>query len=326
MSKRHLFLFLSLLIVFSFLEMCSNNAALSQTGFGGADPAVQNVPTRDWVVYSRMDPKGAAWLWAMPDKGTQPVRLFEGYLPAKSPVGDQVAFVRDTSVDGATVFRAGILDKSPVALYVSAEKVSYLAWSPRGNQIAVGLLDKVVLVRTDGTPTNTLNLFRNGIGFAFNPVWMPDGEAIMFHDNRQVYIVSTKGAVVEHFTIAGFTAGLRDTEAVTDSSDRFVPHPSDPNQLAFTAKVPGTPEFDRIFNGEPNTALFVYDRYTGVRRRLTPDFIMAMDPVWSRDGKTLWFTGYADRDGTKADPWKIYRVNADGTNLTLVTVGEHPSL
>jgi Tol biopolymer transport system component len=326
MSKRHLFLFLSLLIIFSALELCSNNAALSQTDWIGADPVVQNAPTRDWVVYSKTDPKGTPWLWAMPEKGTQPVRLFEGYLPVKNPVGDQVAFVRDTSDEGATVFRAAILEKSPVALYVSKEKVSYLAWSPRGNQLAVGLLDKIVLVRTDGSPENTLNLFRNGIGFAFNPVWMPGGDALMFHDNRQVYVMSTKGVIVERLPIGGFTGGLRETDAATDSSDRFIPHPTDPNVWAFTAKVPGTPEFDRNFNGEPNTALFLYDRNTGVRRRLTPDHILAMDPVWSRDGGTLWFTGYADRDGTKADPWKIYRVNADGTGLTLVAVGEHPTL
>lgn len=326
MSKRHLFLFLSLLIVFSLLEMCSNNAALSQTDWVGADPVVRNVPTRDWVVFSRMDPKGVPWLWAVPDRGTQQVRLFEGSLPTKNPLGDQVAFVRDTSEDGATVFRASILEKTPVALYVSKEKVSYLAWSPRGDRLAVGLLDKVALVRTDGGPPVTLNLFRNGIGFAFNPVWMPDGESVMFHDNRMVYVMSVKGAILERQPIAGFTDGLGSRDSATDSGDRIIPHPNDPNLWAFTAKVQGTVEFDRIFNGEPNTALFIFDRTTGIRRRLTPDHIMAMDPIWSRDGRTLWFTGYADRDGTKADPWKIYRVNADGTGLKLVTVGEHPAL
>ena len=49
-----------------------------------------------------------------------------------------------------------------------------------------------------------------------------------------------------------------------------------------------------------------------------------MDPVWSRDGRFIYFTGYRDREGRASYPFKIYRIARDGTGLIQITSGEMP--
>jgi Tol biopolymer transport system component len=49
-----------------------------------------------------------------------------------------------------------------------------------------------------------------------------------------------------------------------------------------------------------------------------------MDPVWSRDGRFIYFAGYHDREGRAAYPFKIYRIARDGSGLIQTSVGETP--
>jgi hypothetical protein len=73
-----------------------------------------------------------------------------------------------------------------------------------------------------------------------------------------------------------------------------------------------------------NTAIFIYDQRAKTRKRLTPVDLLAMDPVWSRDGNFIYFSGYRDREGRAAYPFKIYRIARDGTGLTQIAAGETP--
>lgn len=50
-----------------------------------------------------------------------------------------------------------------------------------------------------------------------------------------------------------------------------------------------------------------------------------MDPVWLRNGRFIYFTGYYDREGRAACPLKIYRINRDGTELLQIAAGENPA-
>jgi len=60
------------------------------------------------------------------------------------------------------------------------------------------------------------------------------------------------------------------------------------------------------------------------RNRLTPVDLLAIDPVWSRDGKFIYFSGYRDREGRVAYPFKIYRIGRDGSGLVQIVSGENP--
>ncbi|HXI24206.1 MAG TPA: hypothetical protein VNG71_10130 [Pyrinomonadaceae bacterium] len=48
---------------------------------------------------------------------------------------------------------------------------------------------------------------------------------------------------------------------------------------------------------------------TKARTRLTASDVLALDPVWSRDGRYIYFSGYRDREGRAAYPFKIYRIS-----------------
>ena len=54
--------------------------------------------------------------------------------------------------------------------------------------------------------------------------------------------------------------------------------------------------------------------------------MLAFDPVWSADGLNIYFSGYHDREGRAAYPFKIYRINPDGTSLIQIAAGENPGV
>jgi Tol biopolymer transport system component len=68
---------------------------------------------------------------------------------------------------------------------------------------------------------------------------------------------------------------------------------------------------------EPNSALSIHDRWTGKGKnmRITPPDITAFDPVWSMDGKRVYFIGYRDTQASEADLFRIWRVERFGGGL-----------
>jgi len=106
------------------------------------------------------------------------------------------------------------------------------------------------------------------------------------------------------------------------SSDVYAPSPVDPDIFVCTKAVPGTKAFFKATE-EDNSALFLHDRRKDPAAdvRLTPENLLAMDPVWSLDGKRIYFSGYPDTRAGTAYPFAVYRVGRDGSGLTEIAPG-----
>ena len=270
------------------------------------------------------------WIYYLaPDSSTHR-RLAKGNFPALSPDRRRVAFCApiNTAMSAPAAGALMLFDLASgrtAALFRSAAWCAHPRWSPNGESISFTLAlasgqRELHIIAPDGARNQ--RLITGGEQTAddiFNPSWAPDGESLYFQDMTNLVQVSTSGEVLAK-TPLGMIVG--DKEAVT-SSDSFVPSPTDPNLFAYTRSVPGTRLFERTF-GEPNTALFLYDLRTMKRQRLTRVDLLALDPVWSRDGRFIYFAGYHDREGRAAYPFKIFRIARDGTGLTQVAVGETP--
>ncbi len=268
------------------------------------------------------------WIYYLAPNSSTPRKLAQGNFPALSPDRKRVVYCAPvnagTSASGALMI-FDLASGRTVTLFRSNAWFAHPRWSPQGDTISFTQAlssgkRQLDLITPDGTePKRLIAGGEQGIDDVFNPVWAPDGQSLYFQDMSSLVQVSTTG---ETLSKTPLRAIVEEKEAVT-SADSFVPSPKDANLIAYTRSVPGTRLFERTF-GEPNTALFLYDMRTKTRRRLTAVDLLAMDPVWSRDGRFIYFAGYQDREGRAAYPFKIYRIASDGTSVTQVAVGETP--
>lgn len=261
---------------------------------------------------------------------TVPRKLAKGNFPALGPDGKQVAYCTpiDATKSAPETVTVMLFDlatgKTTPILQVKAW-ASQLRWSPDGKRILLTLAflngkRELTVVAPDGTQKRKLiGSGEQGANDVFSPRWAPDGQSIYFHDMTNLVQIDLAGKVISKTPLAEIT---EEKESVT-SADVFVFSPTEPNVLLYTRSVPGSKLFERTF-GEPNTALFLNDRQD--RKRLSAVDMLAMDPVWSRDGRFIYFTGYHDREGRAAYPFKIYRINRDGSGLVQITAGENPAV
>jgi hypothetical protein len=154
--------------------------------------------------------------------------------------------------------------------------------------------------------------------------WAPDSRSLVAHDMRELIRFALDGRVLDRVALPELT-GAR-IETVT-SADRFVPSPRDGGLFAYTGSVPGTPRFEAATH-EPNTALFLHDRWLGRGKnlRLTAKEVTAFDPVWSPDGEHVYFTGYRDTQARESYPFRVLRVHRTGRDLREIAPGERPSV
>lgn len=300
---------------------------LQIAGQKGATIAAKVTPTPDALVFSDRN-----WVYYLAANSSVPRKLAKGNFPALSRDRQRVAYClpQNSEVSAPAAATVMLFDlstgKTTTVLRANAW-IAHLRWSPNGERISFTLAlssgkRELDTVGRDGTHRQKLITGgEQGADDIFSPVWAPDGQSIYFQDMTNLFQVSTSGEVVAKTPLGAIT---EEKEAVT-SADSFVPSPTDPNVLAYTRSVPGTRLFERTF-GEPNTALFLYDLRTKSRKRLTSLDVLAMDPVWSRDGRFIYFTGYRDREGRASYPFKIYRVARDGTGLIQITSGEMPDV
>lgn len=259
-----------------------------------------------------------------------PRKLAKGSFPALSPDRQRVAYClpQNSAVSApaaVTVMSFDLTTGKATAILRANAWIAHLRWSPNDERISFALAlssgkRELDTVAPDGTHKRKLITGgEQGADDIFSPVWAPDGQSLYFQDMSNLIQVSTSGEVLAETPLGPIT---EEKEAVT-SADSFVPSPTDPNVLAYTRSVPGTPLFQKTF-GEPNTALFLYDMRSKSSKRISAPDVLAMDPVWSRDGRFIYFTGYRDREGRAPYPFKIYRIGVDGTGLIQITSGEMP--
>lgn len=260
---------------------------------------------------------------------TVPRKLAKGNFPALSPDGKRVAYCTPVAAtkSGETVtvmlFDLATGKASPI-LQANAY-ASQLGWSPDGARILLTLAflngkRELTVVAPDGTHRQKLiGGGEQGADDIFSPRWAPSSQRIYFQDMTNLFQVDLDGRVTGKTPLAEIV----EEKASITSADSYVFSPTEPNLLLFTQSVPGSKLFERTF-GEPNTALFLNDGRK--KKRLSAVDMLAMDPVWSRDGRFIYFTGYHDREGKAAYPFKIYRINRDGTGLIQITAGENPAV
>jgi Tol biopolymer transport system component len=267
------------------------------------------------------------WIYYLAANNSTPRRLVKGNFPALSPDRQRVAYCAPMNTAGSAAGALMLFDlntgKSSTILRSNAW-CAHPRWSPDGERISFTLAlssgkRELHVITPDGTNNQKLiTAGEQGAEDIFNPSWAPDGQSLYFQDMTSLVQVSTSGRVLAKMPLATIVA---EKEAVT-SADWFVPS-NDGNVIAYTRSVPGTALFERTF-GEPNTALFLYDWRSKTRKRLTPPNLLAIDPVWSHDGRSIYFAGYYDRDGRAAYPFKVYRIARDGGDLVQIATGETP--
>ena len=269
------------------------------------------------------------WVYYLAPNSTAPRRLAKGHFPALSPDRRQVAYCKpinnaDEENARRTVMIADLSTGTNKEIYSALGWMAHLRWSPNGAMISLTLAypdGKRVLNVITPTGAERVEIVALDVGAddVFNPIWSPDSQSLYFHDMNNLFQVNLSGRVMARTPLGSIV----EEKAAITSSDSFLPCPTDPAVLAYTRSVPGSRLFEHTF-GEPNTALFLYDTRTKSRKRLTSIDLLSLDPIWSRDGRFIYFSGYYDREGRARYPFKIYRITRDGSGLTQITAGETP--
>lgn len=278
-------------------------------------------PGDDVVVFVRQE-----WIWQCDGNGKRPRRLIEGVLPGLRPDGGRLAFFRTQGDPGQEKAELWLLD-------MATGSTSSFGFVPRpgsppvwiGSVVAYLAMDDqartlIVTVETTGPQIRTIfTEGDHGTGFLCSLAAAADN-TLLVHDMRNLLRIDLQGRLVATTPLSRIMG--RYAENVT-SSDRLAVCPTDPTVMVFSHSVPGTKLFERVMH-EPNTALSLHDSFVGVGKnmRITAAEITAFDPVWSRDGKCLYFVGYRDTQAAEADLFRVFRVGRFGSDLKELTLGE----
>jgi len=257
----------------------------------------------DALVYWRDDK-----IMLLPAPGAAEIELGSGQSPVLN--GNTVAWIdnetvvlRDIAVAEAVTTMQSPSGK-PLALAVDGPLVAWVALGEDGS----GILQLV-------TPEYNPQYRHQGMLFA--PAWHPDGQSLVVHDMQNLIRVDLDGKVLATTPLVTFTGN---SEAIT-SSDVYRYCPTDSGLLVFTRAVPSSPAQLVAHNGEPNTAVFLYDFRTRRATRLTGENILGMNPQWTADGTKIRFTGYPDTD-MAGNPFRVYEMQRDGSGLRELVRGE----
>ncbi len=269
------------------------------------------------------------WVWSCDGNGRRLARLARGGRPGISPDGRLVAFFRpdqaDASKDASDLWVRDLRRGHEARIAASLFAASAPVWSNDGARIAFLARDdqartRIVTVNADGSAMRVpLREGDEDAGFFCSLAFTPE-DTLLIHDMVRAYWVDPDGGVLKSVPlekIMGSMAG-----GVT-SADRFEVCPADPTVLVFSHAVPGTPRFEKIMH-EPSSALSLHDSWVGVGKnmRITPQDITAFDPVWSRDGKRIYFIGYKDVQAADADLFRVWRIDRFGSGLKELALGE----
>jgi len=254
-------------------------------------------------------------------EGAAPEQIARGRYPDIAPDGKRMVYV---SEDDKSLVVMDLASGNKTTLAGSETRIMAPSWSPSGDRVAFFRFDEnyrkelLIVDTAGGTPRKTPLGNMDPVACAG---WTPDGSSLMLHDIFHLYLVSPSEGVEAEAPLEAVT-GAKD---MSTSTDRFLPHPVNADPIAFTVSVPGTKEFEEMFN-EYNQALFLYDTVTKERKRLTPEDMLATDIRWTRDGSAIYFSGYRTSEMSEQYPFRIYRLDMGTGEITEVCAGEEPAI
>jgi tricorn protease len=205
----------------------------------------------------------------------------------------------------------------------------YPAPSPDGKQIAFSWQGDLWLVSSDGGEAKRLTVHE---GYDYAPVWSPDGSKIAFtsdrYGNDDVFVLNLRDGTIQRLTYwSGRDRALGwtpDGKAVLFESSRdWEPYGAEP--CVYVASLKGgtpyrlhdatgtpaalSPDGNRVafvrrdsswwrkgYRGSATGDLWLHDLKSNQFSRLTQTDTPDTFPMWSPDGKTLYFV--SERDGT----------------------------
>lgn len=270
-------------------------------------------------------------VYFLPDGAEKPIYISKGGSVSLKPDASALAYAAEASPISKTpvtdIFSVDLNTLETHKVTSCKGKITDISWNNDGkrilylhittrNQYEISTFDTISEAEwstsSAGNPEGDL---------VFTPVWGSDGKSILYHNNVSLCRIALDGEIITKTKLDSFTG----RKSSVTSTDRFVENPDGSGIMAFTRMAEGTKFGLKVFK-KPTSALFTYDVNTKKLKRITKPEIIAMNPCWSRDGKFIYFSGYDEKDYAQSYPFKIYRINPDGTGLAMIAKGEAPSL
>lgn len=258
-------------------------------------------------VCAQSGPQQPTWVTANSDRN-----------PTVSPDGKRLVFQSDRSGRRA-LYSSSVTGEDVSVLLDSGDEPRYAAWSPRGDQIAfaanVGGEDDIFVMNVDGTDRRRLTTHPARDG---HPRWSADGRRIFFNSERvadEPEAPKTGEDVVDIFSIKPDGSDLmRHTWCRSECSYPSL-SPDGTTLLYRRVFWESGDESERIRNSE-----IVIANFDGSNERnLTNDLSYDVYPIWSHDGRWIYFSSVRSQTEPRMHLW---RVSASGGPAQQITTGD----
>lgn len=238
------------------------------------------------------------------------------YSPALSPSGKAVAFTLSvpskTQLPGSRYI--AIVDTpggSPRRIYGTPDHHCYgPVWSPDGGMVAFNNLQNnewgISVVRNNGAGARDLLFLGKRLSGVHVVDWAKDGRSVYGIDFDFLYQVGLDGTLLKKTPVKEL--GL---EVIASGGSCSLSPEGDRLLLGLASEFPDVDD-----EGYPGSVVFMLDLPSGKARRLTPEGMLASQPVWLPDGNAFLF-----RAAGKKVKQGVYRMTLSTGRCELIVGG-----